>query len=222
MYYGKLLRKGAERLILYFRAMRYLSFIPLLILFLFLPLLAVFFVMRENDVMVAAGYLIVYGQIVVPFFSVWWLIFGFHDYVEGDGAELLIMRRKSFLLPDAWILLFLYLVSTFIVYLAFSFFLPYMLLEFCRLAMISVLFFGLASFVLCLSRQLTATFMLVLLYTLFNTSMLQRDMSIVNLPYYYSFSLIAGLGDLGQYIPHLFLGIGLASIAPLLPQKRYT
>lgn len=106
------------------------------------------------------------AQTVMPFFSIWWVVFALREYVEADGNELLFVSRGRTKLPDALALFLLYILNMAIVFGVYTAFFPQMKYEFFRVLCVCLFYFGMAYCLLFLTKSLTLTLLAALFYML--------------------------------------------------------
>lgn len=97
-------------------------YIPLIVLFLLLPALAIAYVSYHGYTNNAFASIFVDCQKFIPFFGCWWVLFGLADYAESNVSEIIHMQKKSvwgeFFLLHCW-----YLFHVFFLFVFFSLFL---------------------------------------------------------------------------------------------------
>lgn len=105
----------------HFKSLKLLYFVPLIFLFIILPFSTAGDINRygigEHTFFVTQ----INFQVYIPFMSIWWVVFGLREYVEGKGKELLFVYKKSmvfdFFIIFIWY--FIHVVFLFIMYAIF-------------------------------------------------------------------------------------------------------
>lgn len=110
-----------RRLYLELKNQRVYYFVPLLIVFLFVPL-AVLATIKGGSGNNFSEFETI-SQLFIPSFAVWWPIFVLKEYLDSPGKELLFVHRygKEFLLLKMIFLWVLFVVHVALVFVLFSF-----------------------------------------------------------------------------------------------------
>lgn len=148
------------------RKMGALYFVPYAFLYLLIPLLGIGYLLYHTDGENARGLIFYDFQKFIPFMSVWWILFGLDDYVEGDASELLRVYKRS-LLPEFWLMFAWYLLHVAVLFLAFGVLLENYWRDFPLIVTQSLAFSSVAFCLLCATRTLMAPFLVTLLYEVF-------------------------------------------------------
>ena len=102
-------------------------------------------------------------QMYLPFLSIWWIVFVFRQYADGNGRELLHMHCKSQLI-ECLFFQALFLLITAVPYVLLSFFYEDMAYEYLRIAVQSFALSSLTYCILFVSRSATASILVSLIY----------------------------------------------------------
>ena len=107
-------------------------FVPYIFIFLILPAATYMENLSGNDFDNLYYYSFVLIQILCPFFSIWWSLLGFREFIDGKGKEILLVYKKS-ILPElflTYLLYFLHMIAVFAIYvLIFNFnYFPYLII----------------------------------------------------------------------------------------------
>ncbi len=152
-----------------FKNLRGYYFIPLFILFIFLPVLDVGMVQMSGDIY--NSYMLVFREAekYIPLLSVWWITFIFREYIEGDGNEILYCIDESGKVKISQItLIFIwYVMHVSILFLAYSIFWNNVFLEFIKTVIQCFFFTSLAYMLIYTLKSTTISFMVLLIYELF-------------------------------------------------------
>jgi len=105
-----------------------------------------------------------YGQWLMPFFSVWHVIFILRETVESEGYELFYMIGQRLKLVDVLGAFGISFVLITLLFVMYGFIFPNMWLEYLRILSICFLFLGAVYGVTFLFKSITPTIMLLILY----------------------------------------------------------
>lgn len=154
-----------QRCCWHLKNLRLLFWIPIVIINLVLPALAFLRYQKDGIGPVMLVDLVENMMLFLPFLSVWWVIFILREYVEADGCEVLYVCRDKIKLADALCPFLLYLLNIALLYGFFTFLFPSaMPMEYGRMLCICCFFFGLTYFLVFLTKSITITLMLDLIY----------------------------------------------------------
>lgn len=104
--------------------------------------------------------------IAAPVLCVWWVIFVMREYVEADGAEVLYVCHARNKLWDVIALFLLFLVDLSVLYMVYIYLFAEMWRSFCMLLCVCVFLFGLSFLLMFLTKSVSITLMVVLLYVI--------------------------------------------------------
>lgn len=114
------------------KGMGVIFFVPYLFIFLVLPFATYMENLSGNDFDNLYYYSFVLIQILCPFFSIWWSLLGFREFIDGSGKEILLVYKKSIFweLFLTYLLYFLHILIVFAAYaLVFKFnYFPYLII----------------------------------------------------------------------------------------------
>lgn len=102
----------------------------------------------------------------LPFFSVWYVIFALHEYIESDGNELLYVCKQKIRFADVAVLFVLYMINVTLYFVFFSFIFEGIWLAWLMLLCVCFMYFGMAYLLLYASGSVTMSIMVLLIYTL--------------------------------------------------------
>lgn len=148
------------------RKMGLLYFVPHIFLYVLIPLLGIGYLLYHGDGANARGLIFYDFQKFIPFLSVWWILFGLDDYVEGDSSEILRVHKRS-LLAEFWLMFSWYILHAAVLFLAFGIFLENYWGDFPLIVTQALAFSSFAFCLLCATRTLMVPFLLTLLYEIF-------------------------------------------------------
>ena len=105
-----------------------------------------------------------YSQWLMPFFSVWNVIFSLHESVESEGYELFYMKNHHLKLIDTLVIYGVSFIFITFLFVFYGFLFPNMWLEYIRIVSISFLFLGIAYGGTYLFKSITPTLIILILY----------------------------------------------------------
>ena len=155
-----------QRMCLHLKSMGLLVLVPVVVLDFLYPTL-IFLAYRNvgfNEYLMMSIKDISYTYL--PFFSVWYVIFSLHEYVESDGNELLYVSKRKVRLTDAAILFVLYMSNVALYLVVFSFAFKAIWMFGLMLLCVCFMYLGMTYLLLFASGSLTLTLMGLLIYTL--------------------------------------------------------
>lgn len=101
-----------------FKSMGLSYLIPIIAIFVYIPvMLYLFYLNGNNDIDYAKYSIYALLQQVIPFFSIWWLIFSLREYIEGKSSELLKVYKKTLTFDSTIILLWYILHIALIIFI---------------------------------------------------------------------------------------------------------
>ena len=188
------------------RKMGLLYFVPHIFLYVLIPLLGIGYLLYHEDGANARGLIFYDFQKFIPFLSVWWILFGLDDYVEGDSSEILRVHKRS-LLAEFWLMFSWYILHVAVLFLAFGIFLENYWRDYPLIVTQVLAFASVAFCLLCATRTLMVPFLITLLYEIFgmlsnfgvlgwiNLFLLQRveSLSDILIPYFIVFVISCGI-----------------------------
>jgi len=134
-----------RRLYLELKNLRFYYYIPLVVLFILVPLTAVATLKKASDPFPS---FVTICQLYIPCFAPWWPLFVLKDYLNSPGKELLFVYKQSrdSLLGKVVILWILYVLHILVVFLAASFLYKFVWFLFIAVIIQSILLTALAYF----------------------------------------------------------------------------
>ncbi len=218
MRFKKYLVGVLTRTYLHLKNLKFLFFVPLLIMNALIPMLnyAVYKQYGVGDRLYTN--ILEYSQWLMPFASVWWSLFALRDYLEGDGNELLYVNRHSNKFVDIFILFFISILDIAIVFSVYAIQIPQMKFEYIRILSICFLYFGIVYFVSFLTKSTTLSTLTVVLYMIVNIYYGRGDKRI---PFIYvSTDRLSKQFFVSDYLPLLWTGLILTALGILINKKR--
>jgi len=148
------------------KKMRFSYFVPIIILFAFLPFMSIGYVIADG--MVESTYIQTFidFQRFIPFFCTWWIMFSLNEYVEGKGRELLYIYKKS-LLSDYLLLFFWYMLHVVVLLMGYHIFMNSFWMDLILLLIQSCFLSALSFFLMICFRTISVSFLIVLFYEIF-------------------------------------------------------
>ncbi len=152
-----------KQLYLNFRNVKGFYYIPLVFLYIVLPVLNIATI-RQYGVCENAFTIICNDiQKFAPIMCSWWVIFAFKEYIEGDGCEVLYVYKKSIVL-DVILIYIWYLIHITILMIVYSFYFTNIWLIFMRIAIQSLFFASGAYLCMFLFKSISISFMFIFVY----------------------------------------------------------
>lgn len=149
------------------KGMGVIFFVPYLFIFLVLPATTYMENLSGNGFDNLYYYSFVLTQILCPFFSLWWSLLGFREFIDGSGKEILLVYKKSILteLFLTYLLYFLHIIVVFAVYVfVFNFnYFPYIIIY----AAESFAFFAIPLSLSFWLKNMSIPFIIALIYEIF-------------------------------------------------------
>ena len=149
------------------RKMGALYFVPHFFLYVLIPLFGIGYILYHGDGENARGLIFFDMQKFIPFFSVWWILFGLDDNVEGNSSEILRVYKRS-LLSEFWLMFGWYILHVTLLFFVLGVILESYWLDLPLIIIQCSAFASIAFFLLCVSRTLLLSFLSVLLYEIFS------------------------------------------------------
>lgn len=159
-----------------------------------------------------------YGQWLMPFFSVWNVIFILREPVEAQGYELFYMTHHQLKVIDILGIFGIGIAFITLLFIAYGFMFSNMLLEYIRILGISFLFLGMTYSVTYLCKSITPTIMILLLYVLGTITAVNDDPVFL---LFYNPEAMSWQLFLSHYLILIFLGCLLFGIG-YYASKKYS
>lgn len=216
MHYKIYLKLTRERLLLIAKSLGSALKTPFIIFYLIMPILLFLFWRHSfNDPYITfRTYFNQIAFLLIPFFSVWWSLLSLREQTEGHGRELFHVFKIRPGYIDAAILFVLALLTIFVFYFAAHLIFGRFLLEYIRVVLICVFFFGLMAFMTQLTRSITLTMLILLLYSLVSIVMNYQEF-----PFYGQYQELHQRGELFPYLRFFFAGLFLAIVRRFVPNR---
>ncbi len=80
------------------KSMRTLYYVPIVTMFLLIPISLFLDKTLSKNIQLTYMNGLTWIQTFVPFLSIWWILFGFREYIEGSGVEVLKTYKKQIVL----------------------------------------------------------------------------------------------------------------------------
>lgn len=201
-----------------FKSMGLSYLIPIIAIFVYIPvMLYLFYLNGNNDIDYAKYSIYALLQQVIPFFSIWWLIFSLREYIEGKSSELLKVYKKT-LTFDSTIILLWYILHIALIIFILSVVLNDNLLAVLVLLIIqSTAFYSVAYFSMILCRTISIPLITATVYEILYMYM---DINFANLNILYKDSIENEFGFLIMYVPVLIGSVLLFCFSNLIYRQR--
>lgn len=148
-----------------FKSIKYYYFIPIVILFILIPI-SNYFNIQSLGVEICYDLVMNTAQNLIPITSTWWVFLILKEYIEGEGNELLYVYKsmgKTKIIDILLIVVWFYL-HVGILFLAYSFFYQNMLIEYLRILIQSFVLVGALYFLVYTIKSTSLSYMFILIY----------------------------------------------------------
>lgn len=183
MCYRKNIAICLRRICLLVKALRRAALVPLLVLNVIIPTLLFLIYFRNgmcDELSLTANRL--YG-VFLPFMLCWCPIFVQKFFFEDPGNELLFVNKNRNKTTDLVLILLMEICVEFILLIPLFVFVKGFLVYWLRLVLVSFFYFGISYLISFVSRSITPTLLVLIIYTLINLFPIAQ---IVKFPFYYS------------------------------------
>lgn len=153
-----------RQLYLSFKNLKWFYFVPLIVLYLFIPLSNL---LNFKAIGLDLCYTIVTdtAQRVIPITATWWVFCVLKEYIEGDGNELLYAYLKGKTLGIDILFVFCwYCVHVAVLFFGYSYFFNNMLLEYVRMIVQSFVLVSALYFLIYAFKSTSIAYMMILVY----------------------------------------------------------
>lgn len=204
----KNINRLVRRMMLHFKSMGLLFWVPVAFSYALIPVIALLTYRKYGLGEETAGHIQQFSLLLMPLFSCWWPIFLLRNYVEADGNELLFVCRPRIKAADVILPFLVYWCGCLLQYLLYTIWMPRLAGELVRLATISLFYLGLSFCLIFLSRSVTITLMTVLIYGVAN-SLAPSFIRYTGFPFYYQLEFLNSKTLLQVCLPMALGGIAL-------------
>lgn len=206
-----------KRLFLNLKIISYHAFIPFVFLYILIPILNYFEFKKYGVGEELYINILEYTQMLVPFLSVWIILFVFREYLESNGNEVLFIYNNKIKLIDMFLLFLFFIINLFVIYVFYIILFHNMFIEFAKMLCICFFYFGVTYSLLFATKSIPVTLMVLLIYTLY-TLFYRIPNSIFN---YYSTQAVSVELLISKYIPLFIFGIGFTGLGVALNKLRF-
>ncbi len=209
------------RAFLHWKSLGFLAYIPVLVINVLFPLISYAVYHRYGVGERLKMCIQEYGQILLPLTSVWWVMFAMHDYIEGEGCEVLYTSKVSTRFLDAIFLFVVSILNIMALFSVYALLIPSIQYEFIRITTICVLYFGLMYAFSYLTHSSAVTVSIIVMYTVFNIyyGCFQAGEK-YSVFIYYSTSEVTKNSLCKDCLPLLTIGVFLTTIGLILNRKN--
>lgn len=158
-----------------------------------------------------------YGQWLMPFFSVWHVIFILRESVEAEGYELFYMTGHRLKITDVLGIFGISLIFITLLFMVYGLMLPNMWLEYLRILSICFLFLGIVYGVTYWFKSITPTILILILYVFGTTVMVNHDPVFL---LFYTLEVMSWQLFLSHYLILVVMG-GLFFMTGHVASKKY-
>ncbi len=164
--------KILERCYLQAKNMKWMFFIPLIVYYILIPLMAYTYTLGPRTPEDINATLVDVSYLYVPVFSVWWLYLSLKEYLEGEGNELLVMSGGIGAMSAV------FFCATVVSYLPVFLFYDNSMNEitdlFLQMAVASFLMYGVVLAAAFMFRSVAVTMLITLCYAILGTSSVEE------------------------------------------------
>lgn len=156
-------------------------FVPYLFLFIFMPIASYADYIKSSSVDFCYFSTYVWLQVICPFISIWWTLFGFREYIEGSGREALLVYKRGILpeLITVFLFYFLHIVVLLALYnfiVGFNYF-GYIFIYFTQ----SFAFFAFSLSLAFIVRNISIPFIICIIYEIFCMGAKANGLDFINM-----------------------------------------
>ncbi len=212
---------NAQRVFYHLRSIRMLVFIPLFAFNILIPVLNYASYSNYGISELFELELRKFALILMPFFSVFWVIFVLREYIEGEGNEILLVYGRKIKFKDTFQIM---LVSFFNISLIFAVYLliyPRMLNLYLWIFILCVYFHGIVYLLSFLTSSTTITLMISLLVSFVNYNVVEKRTP------FFSYAVVSGFVKGGifydlktVFLPHILLALVLSITGMLINKNK--
>lgn len=172
-----------ERIILLLKAQKLFASIPMLFINILIPIinLAIYVKKGVGDELNSSINQIL--PLFIPFFSCWWVIFCLKFFYEDKGSEILYVCSDKTKILDLSLLFLLMLLDITLSVIPYFFIIKGFIAIFLKLILICIFYFGLSFCITAVSKSITPTLLILIVYILLNTV---SPLNETIFPFYYS------------------------------------
>lgn len=206
-----------QRLFLQLKGLRFCALVPLIVLFVILPALFIPLFEAAGPSEDAYRMFLLCTQTVMPFFSIWWIIFISREYIENDGNELLFTFKPKTLWREYLILFVIYLISALFVFFIFFHYYPGIWWEYIRFVCIAFMFLGGAYTLMYLTGSMALTFLVIMILIIINMTVPAQQPN----PIYYTYLLPFDLNVFFRVCLPQFIIAAILFITGIILNRRF-
>ena len=207
-----------KRTVLHFKSIGILFYIPLLIVNVLIPVIAYLRYQKSGISELLYTDILQYTQWLVPFFSIWWILFVLREYIEADGNELLYVHSDRCKLKDILYIFVIYILDVGLTFTIYTLLFTSMKYEYLKIITVCIFYLGATYFFTYLTNSITITLLISLFYTLVN--LVFGTIGNTCFPMYLSLKKISLERFLSLYLPLAVSGVFLIFIGTLLNKKN--
>lgn len=149
------------------KSLRFSYFVPIIALFLYIPAMTyLYFVTYACPKDTLQFFTALEMQHMIPYFSIWWILFGLREYTEGAGRELLKTYKKS-LLPDFFLIFFWYMLHALLVTACISMVIGSLFMDYLLVLLQAFVFSSCAFLLMIVCRTISIPLLICTIYEIF-------------------------------------------------------
>lgn len=196
----------------------WLFLVPLFIFILVIPILNYLQYMSTGISENLYYDIIKFSQWLMPFFSVWNVVFALRESVEEEGYEIFYMSSYRLKIIDVFGLFLISFILMTCLFVIYSFLFPNMWFEYIRILSISFLFLGITYGITYLFKSITPTLIILMLYVLSSILFVTHPPVF---PLFYTLEIMSWQLFMGHYFILLVLGCIFFLIGYYSSKKYY-
>lgn len=204
-----------RKIFLQLKSIRLMAFVPIVAADLLLPLIAV--LSYKSERLDFYETVMKYGMMLIPVSSIIWSLFSLKECIEGKGNELLFVGKNRLKLLDCFVMFALFYATVVPQFIVYSLIDAVFLMQIIRIFAICFFFFGVAYFLVFLTKSISLTLMCLIIYAISN--MLISSRSKLAFMLYFDIQPYGRDAFFSQSLPLIVLSVMLLFIGAVLNRK---
>lgn len=204
-----------RKICLQLKSIRLMALVPIVAADLLLPLIAV--LSYKSERLDFYETVMKYGMMLIPVSSIIWSLFSLKECIEGKGNELLFVGKNRLKLLDCFVMFALFYATVVPQFIVYSLIDAVFLMQIIRIFAICFFFFGVAYFLVFLTKSISLTLMCLIIYAISN--MLISSRSKLAFMLYFDIQPYGRDAFFSQSLPLIVLSVMLLFIGAVLNRK---
>ena len=172
-----------ERIVLLLKAQKLFALIPIIFINIIIPIISLTIYVKKGVGDELDSNINQILPLFIPFFSCWWVIFSLKFFYEDKGSEILYICSDKTKILDLSLLFLLMLLDIILSVIPYFFIIEGFIFIFLNLILICIFYFGLSFCITAVSKSITPTLLILIIYILLNTV---SPFNETIFPFYYS------------------------------------